>query len=57
MEGEVMDDIIDLLTSILNGIMAIGGGVMTALGTTGSLLLIVTATIGLVWITGRTLKL
>jgi hypothetical protein len=49
--------VIDLLQEILGGIMAIAGGVVRALGATGSLMLLVTATIALVWVAGRTLKL
>jgi hypothetical protein len=52
-----MDQIVDLLDAFLRGVMAIAGGVIGALGPTGSVMLVITATIGLIWIAGRTLRL
>lgn len=52
-----MDQIIDLVDAALHGGMAIAHGVIATLGTTGSLMLVATASIGLFWIAGRTLKL
>ncbi|MGH6981517.1 MAG: hypothetical protein ACREFC_09955 [Stellaceae bacterium] len=52
-----MGTVIGLIDDVLAGAMAIAGGVTHALGQTGSIILVLTATIGLVWIAGRTLKL
>ncbi len=52
-----MDQVIGLFDTVLGAVMALADGVIGALGTTGSVMLVMTATIGLVWIAGRTLKL
>lgn len=52
-----MDQAIDLFDTVLRAVMALADGVIGALGTTGGIMLVMTAAIGLVWIAGRTLKL
>lgn len=47
----------DLIGSALDAAMAIIGGVTHALGQTGSIMLIATAAIALVWLAGRSMKL
>lgn len=51
-----MDRLIDVFDATLGAAMALAGGVIGALGTTGSVMLVMTAAIALVWIAGRTLK-
>lgn len=52
-----MDGVIGLFDTLLGTVMALAQGVIDALGTTGSVMLVMTAAIGLIWIAGRTLKL
>ncbi len=52
-----MDGLIDLFDALLDGIAALAGGVIGALGTTGSVVLVMTGAIALIWIAGRTLKI
>jgi len=52
-----MGMVMELVGDVLRAAMALAGGVTDALGRTGSVILVATATIGLVWIAGRTLKL
>lgn len=52
-----MEWLVDVIDGLLQAVMAIAGGVTAALGTTGSLMLLVTAAIGLIWLTGRALRI
>ena len=52
-----MGTVVGLIGDMLSVAMSIAGGVTQALGRTGSIILVATATVGLVWIAGRTLKL
>jgi len=51
-----MGMVIELIDGLLRAMMAIAGGVTHALGQTGSVVLVATAAIALVWVTGRMLK-
>lgn len=52
-----MDAVTDFIGTALAAVVALADSVVGALGTSGSIMLVATAAIGLAWLAGRTLKL
>lgn len=52
-----MEAVSDFFSAAVGALAALADGFVGALGTRGSVMLVMTAAIGLVWLAGRTLKL